>query len=561
MRPIAIVCSSALFATAVSALDVPIPAKVVLVKPAKLAKFVAKSDSGFALPAPMSGEDPTTAGAELSFFDTDSPGAGSATFTLGAAGWTGLGTPAGSKGYKYKGKHDSPGAACSTALLKDSVIKAVCKGSAVTLTTPFAATAGIVLAIPAGTTAARRYCAEALGVETKNDATGMKRSDAPAPATCPAPEAPPTIAVDLNDLNELSDDALQGRNNNTPGSITAQNMLIRELNEMGASGLNSSQTGDDAFKQSFTQSGANGVNILGVIPGSVSPNEYVIVGAHYDHLGGCRDLEVGDTVCNGATDNAAGVVIALAIGRGIAALPTPPRRSVVLAFWDAEEDGLLGSLYYVDNPIVPLASTTTYINYDIQGANLLPSVRNFTFGVGTESGSNLKQFVEQAASDGGSTLDLRLLSYTFGQFRSDYVNFGNRTVPTVFFSDSTGPCYHTDQDEVAVVDTAKLQQQARTGYELTRALADTMTPPTFSGTALATYADAVIIDEVVTTGLADLSLFSSADQMTLNNIQTTIHQLVVDGEANFGPGDPGTLLNNTIDVVDLLTRTACSGFF
>src|SRR5262245_43723223 len=121
MRLIAIVCSSALFASAVSAVDVPIPAKVVLVKPAKLAKFVAKSSSAFALPAPMSSEDPTMAGAELHFFDRDSPGAGSATFTLGAAGWTGLGTPAGSKGYKYKGKHDSPGAACSTALLKDSV--------------------------------------------------------------------------------------------------------------------------------------------------------------------------------------------------------------------------------------------------------------------------------------------------------------------------------------------------------------------------------------------------------------------------------------------------------
>src|SRR5262245_64158564 len=106
MRLIAIVCSSALFASAVSAVDVPIPAKVVLVKPAKLAKFVAKSSSGFVLPAPMSPEDPTAVGAELRFFDTDTPGAGSATFTLGAAGWTGLGNPAGSKGYKYKRTHD-----------------------------------------------------------------------------------------------------------------------------------------------------------------------------------------------------------------------------------------------------------------------------------------------------------------------------------------------------------------------------------------------------------------------------------------------------------------------
>jgi hypothetical protein len=563
MRLMAIVCAATLCGNAAAALDVPIPAKISLVKPAQLAKFVSKSSSGFALPAPQSAEDPTVGGAELHLFDTESPGAGSATFVLGAAGWTGLGNPPGSKGYKYKGKNDTPVGPCSTVLLKGSVIKAVCKGAAVTLTPPFAATEGIILGLPAGTAASRRYCAELEGDEKHNDSSSMKRTDAPPPAVCPAPPGPPeppTVEIDMNDLLELTDDALQGRNNNTAGSITAQQMLIRELNEMGASGLNGSETGDDAFKQPFVQDGSTGVNILGVIPGSELPNEYVMIGAHYDHVGGCRDLEPGDTVCNGATDNAAGVVAALAIGRAIAALPTAPRRSVVLAFWDAEEDGLLGSEYYVNNPLVPLASTVTYINYDIQGANLLPSVRNFTFAVGSETGTNLPTFVEQAATDSGITLDMRLLSYTFGQFRSDYFNFGSANVPTVFYSDSTGPCYHTDQDEVSVVDVPKLNQQTRNGYELTRALADTTTPPAFASPNFVIYADAVIIDEVVTTGLADLMLFSPADQMTLNDIQATIHGLVLDGEANFTGGDPGTVALRTIDVVDLLTRTACSGF-
>lgn len=541
--------------------DVPIPAKVTVVKAAKLAKFVSKSATGFTLPSPGSAEDPTTAGAELSFFDTDADGAGSATFTLDASGWTGLGNPPGTSGYKYRGKDDvTAGGACASVQIKGSVIKAVCKGTEVTLQPPFAASEGILLALPAGTTAALRYCAELGGTETKNDATAMKRKDATAPLACAEPAQPLVVAPDPNDLDELTDDALQGRNNNTPGSITAQNILIRELQEMGATGLNSAQTGDDAFRQAFVQTGSTGVNVLGVITGSELPNEYVMVGAHYDHLSTCRTVQAGDTVCNGATDNASGVVAALAIGRGIAALPTPPRRSVILAFWDAEEDGLRGSAYYIDNPLVPLASTVTYINYDIQGSNLLPSIKNYTFGVGTETGVGLNTLVTQAA--GGITLDLRLLSGIFGQFRSDYVNFILAGVPTVFFSDSTGPCYHTNGDEVAVVDFTKLDQQTRLGYDLTAAVADVASPPTFAGQnpSLASFEDAVIINEVLTAGLADLSLFAPADQTELQQMQAAIAAIVADGAANFDSTDVSVLLGDTAGVIDLLTRTACDGF-
>jgi hypothetical protein len=542
--------------------DVLIPAKISIVKPAKLAKFVSKSATGFSLPVPASADDPTTAGAQLRFFDTGGL-AGSVTFTLGAAGWKGLGNPAGSKGYKYKGKDDPSGGACSTVLIKETVIKAVCKGTAVTLTPPFTATEGIIIGIPAGTAATLRYCAELGGTEKKNDATALKRKDAPAPADCPEEFVPQFATIDPNDLIELTDDALQGRNNNTPGSLAAQQILIDELNEMGAAGLNTSQTGDDAFKQPFVHGGSTGTNILAVIPGSELPNEYVMVGAHYDHLATCRTVEVGDTVCNGATDNASGVAATLAIGRAIAALPIKPRRSVILAFWDAEEDGLDGSAYYVNNPLVTLASTITYINFDIQGANLLPSLKNYTFAVGAELGVGLGALVQQAQADSGSTLDTRQLSYIFGQFRSDYVNFGNNGVVTVFFSDSTGPCYHTNDDELAIVDMDKLEQQTRTAYALTLELADTTTPPPFMSPnpGLATFVDAQIINEVLTLGLADLSLFSPADQMTLTDVQAEIAAIVADGEANFDGADVTTLLLDVVDVIDLLTRTTCDGFF
>jgi hypothetical protein len=543
------------------AVDIAIPAKIGVIKPGKIAKIVSKNPSGFTLPVAGSAEDPTLGGAALTIFDTDLDGGGTATFELGAAGWTALGNPAGSKGYKYKGAADGSGP-CTIVLIKSAVIKAVCKGTAVTLTTPFVATLGANLAIPVGTTAAVRYCAELGGTEAKNDAKILKRKDAPAPAACAAPPTPPPAdLMDPSDVAFLADDSLMGRNNNTAGSVAAQDYLIDELQAIGAAGLNNSQTGDAAYKQAYVQDGHIGTNILAVIPGSELPNEYVIVGAHYDHVGSCRDLEVGDTVCNGATDNAAGVAAALGIARGIAALPTPPRRSVIIALWDTEEDGLRGSLFYTNNPLVPLASTVGYINYDIQGANLLPSLRDFTFAVGAESGTTLGAIAAQAATDVGFAGE-RQLSWLFGQGRSDYVNFTNKSVPTVFYSDSTGPCYHTDQDEVSVVDFAKLELQTRRGYDVAIELANTNTPPVFvtPGAPLAVYQDAVVLDEVLTAGLADLGLFAPADQTSLSNARTTIHNIVLGGEANFDTPEINSLIGTTLTVVDLLTRTACDGF-
>ena len=105
----------------------------------------------------------------------------------------------------------------------------------------------------------------------------------------------------------------------------------------------------------------------------------------------------GDHICNGATDNAAGVAEVLSIGREIAQRPKPPRRSVVLALWDREEDGLLGSRYYVQHPVRPLAQTVVYVNYDIQGANVLPSLDTDTFAIGSETGGpQLQSIVARA---------------------------------------------------------------------------------------------------------------------------------------------------------------------
>ncbi len=360
------------------------------------------------------------------------------------------------------------------------------------------------------------------------------------------------------DLKALASDAFQGRDNDTAGSVLAQNYLIKQLKTFSV-GLDASRSGDDAFKQPFP----SGVNIVGLIRGKKLPDEYVIVGAHYDHFapGRCQQKIAGDNICNGATDNAAGTAAVLSIGRQILLRNGGSlRRSVILALWDREEDGLLGSAYYVNHPIVPLAKTVGYVNFDIQGANLLPSLRDLSFAVGAETGGPKFQSIVKRAI-GGGPLHTQRLSQIFGQGRSDYVNFIGKQVPTVFFSDSTGPCYHTTQDEADIVDFDKLERQAEIGFQVTRRLAQLKHAPAFvPGTPVASFDDAVALANVTNTGLPDLDHFQEPQRSQLLQWRDDLNAIVAAGRANFDDGDVGTMLSGAANAINILTLGPCDGF-
>jgi len=385
----------------------------------------------------------------------------------------------------------------------------------------------------------------------------------PARAYTPAEiEAALAVAAAVDDdVEALATDDFAGRDNGTPESMAAQDYLAAALDDIAAPVSGSAPEGYfQAFL--FDEASASGVNVIGRIAGRELPDEVVIVGAHYDHLGSdCVQLDPDDEICNGATDNAAGVAQVLAIGRAFAALPTAPRRSVLLALWDAEEDGLAGSAHYVANPLVPLASTRAYVNFDIQGANLLPSLRNVSFAVGAETGGAV---LEQVTSDaiGRHSLDTRLFSLIFGQGRSDHAVFVEGGIPSVFFSDSTGGCYHTTGDEVSVVDFGKLSEQSRIGFRVALELAEGAATPGFvppPGLAqAATYADALVLDEVLTLGEVDLDLFPPAQQASLLQVQSDVADIVAAGPEAFDSALP--LLGAAVTAVDLLTSTECDGY-
>ena len=352
-------------------------------------------------------------------------------------------------------------------------------------------------------------------------------------------------------------DGLGGRDNGTAGSTVAQDYGISVMKEYGAVGLDTTKTGDDAYRQTFP---GPGTNILGLIRGKDLPNEYVIVGGHYDHLGhSCTDkVHDGDTVCNGATDNAAGAAATLEVGRALASIPGGPHRSVIVALWDREEDGLLGSQYYTQHPLVPNANVVAYVNFDIQGANLLPSLRSTSFAVGAETGgTRLTEAVQTAV---GSTLNTHLVSSIFGQGRSDYVNFTGVGIPNVFFSDSTGPCYHTTKDDATVVDWGKLDKQVAIATALTKDLVAGARPTFVGTTPLATFADAVALNDVVNTSVVDIGRFTASQQSQLMAFKNLLNQTVADGAANFDTNDIPPLLNGAVNAVNLLTSGTCDGF-
>jgi hypothetical protein len=313
------------------------------------------------------------------------------------------------------------------------------------------------------------------------------------------------------------------------------------------------EAGRAAFRQLFQDEARWGdlvlANIVGVIPGSDLADEYVVVGAHYDHLTPQRCRDVGDDdLCNGATDNAAGVAATLAVARAIAALPAPPRRSIVLALWDVEEYGLTGSLYFINHPLVPLEDIVAYVNLDLIGANLVPSARNTSFAVGPETGGPL---LEQMTADAIAAvgLDTRPLSQTFGQERSDYHWFVQQEVPFVYFGDSTNACYHSAADDLDLVDLGKLSKQSEIAFRLVRSLSESDERPVFvPATQLDSYQDLVSLSEVITNALDDLEHVFESHREDLIALEVQVREWVEAGPENYANGSAFVAALGAIEV-------------
>ncbi len=170
-------------------------------------------------------------------------------------------------------------------------------------------------------------------------------------------------------------------------------------------------------------------NVIGVLPGSERPDEYVMHTAHWDHLGRCTPAPDGDDICNGAVDNATGTaaLVALAEAHGKAGAP---KRSLVFLAVTAEESGLLGAYYYASNPVFPLAQTVGGINMDaFQVAG--PAKDVTVVGPGK---SELDAFMMGALEADGRTMTPNPNPEAGYYYRSDHFAFAKQGVPMLYIN-------------------------------------------------------------------------------------------------------------------------------
>jgi hypothetical protein len=181
-------------------------------------------------------------------------------------------------------------------------------------------------------------------------------------ATPPAEAAVVDTAALMTDVRILSADSMEGRAAGSPGSAKARSFLVRRFHELGL------QRFGDSFDHPFVIAGGRGsgerrgVNLVGWVRGRSAPDRYIVVTAHYDHLG----VRAG-TIYNGADDNASGTAALLAVADELRR--DPPEHSVIIAALDAEESGLRGARAFVTSPPVARTALLANINLDMVSRN------------------------------------------------------------------------------------------------------------------------------------------------------------------------------------------------
>jgi Zn-dependent M28 family amino/carboxypeptidase len=179
-------------------------------------------------------------------------------------------------------------------------------------------------------------------------------------------------------------------------------------------------------------------NVIALLKGSTRPSEYILYTAHWDHLGVGKPDAKGDSIYNGAVDNASGVAAVLSVARAFTQLKVIPQRSIVFLTVTAEEQGLLGSEYYATHPIYPLNKTVADLNMDALGD--FGETNDFSI---TGKGQNeLENYVEEIAKQEGKTVTGDKNPGAGGYYRSDHFEFAKVGVPALDINNGAESTLH-----------------------------------------------------------------------------------------------------------------------
>ncbi|HEX8287883.1 MAG TPA: M20/M25/M40 family metallo-hydrolase [Pyrinomonadaceae bacterium] len=235
-------------------------------------------------------------------------------------------------------------------------------------------------------------------------------------------------------------------------------------------------------------------NVVGVLEGSdpVLKNEYIAIGAHYDHVGMNPNWSGEDKIWNGADDDGSGTVAVMAMAEAFAK-GQRPKRSILFIWHAGEEKGLWGSEYFTDNPTVPINSIVTQLNIDMIGraqaagdenhpVNKLLPKQGEVFLIGSKMMST--ELGELSEATNKAFLNLSF-NYKYDDpkdpeqffYRSDHYNYARKGVPIIFYMDGSHADYHQPSDSVEKIDFAQMEKITRTIFATGWELANRATRP------------------------------------------------------------------------------------
>ena len=258
-----------------------------------------------------------------------------------------------------------------------------------------------------------------------------------------------TSIVDINELlgmqKKLASDAFLGRR--AGDNHLAQELITAYFEEIPLERFNDSYQSSFLFADENTGRETEGKNIIGYIKGTTYPDKYLVIGAHYDHLG-----IINDEIYHGADDNASGTSALLVLAKYFDAYK--PEHSMIFAAFDAEEQGHHGSKHFVENPPVEISKILVNFNFDMISRNS----KNEIYVVGTLIYPQLKPLIEKASfnsplmvSYGHDDPDDKTKDYWMES--SDNASFFEKDIPNITFSVEDHRDYHKPTDHFENIDS------------------------------------------------------------------------------------------------------------
>lgn len=275
----------------------------------------------------------------------------------------------------------------------------------------------------------------------------------------------------LADLKTLSADDMEGRLVGTPGGAKARAFVVERFKTAGLKPFGAS------FESPFTFMGGRGaaaterqgINVLGYVTGAKQPNRYIVVSAHYDHIGVRNGV-----VFNGADDNASGTAALFALAEYF--VKNPPAHSIIFAAFDAEEGGLRGARAFVVKPPVDQSALLINLNMDMIGRD----PNNLLYVVGTFSQPSLKPVIAQVAASASVKLtmghdDPNQKDVENWNGSSDHAAFCEAKIPCLYFGVEDFENHHKATDKYETMTLDFYVRVVETMVQVTKAF-DT-TPP------------------------------------------------------------------------------------